>query len=67
MVTREQSRKNVISNCISKAIPPQMKILIMVIPILMQFCLKLEHFKPHKAACHQMTCDVINDIMSIYD
>ena len=27
----------------------------------LQFCLKFEHCKPHKAACHPTECDVIND------
>ena len=29
---------------------------------LLQFTLKLKHCKPHKAACHQTKCDVINDV-----
>ena len=29
---------------------------------ILQFCLKLEHFKPHNAACHPMKCDVIDDV-----
>ena len=29
---------------------------------LLQFCLKLEHCKPNKAACHPTLCDVINYI-----
>ena len=55
-----------ISEHISDDLPPKMKVLNMVIPILMQFCsfgLKLEHFKPHNAACHPMKCDVIDDII----
>ena len=28
---------------------------------LLQFCLKFEHCKPHKAARHRKKCDVIND------
>ena len=51
-----------ISDCILDDIPPQMKTLNMVIPILMHFCLKLEHFKLHKAAHHPMKCDIIYDI-----
>ena len=54
-----------ISECISDDIPPQMKILNMVIPILMhllQFELKLERCKPYKATRHPTKCDVINDI-----
>ena len=50
-----------ISERISEDIPPQMKILNMVIPILIHFC-SLERCKPHNAAHHQMKCDVINDI-----
>ena len=29
---------------------------------ILQFCLKLERFKPHNATCHPTKCDVINDI-----
>ena len=29
---------------------------------LLQFCLKLELCKPHKAARHQTKCDIINDV-----
>ena len=29
---------------------------------LWQFCLKLEHCKPHKAMCHPTKCDIINDV-----
>ena len=29
---------------------------------LLQFDLKLEHCKPHKAAGHPTKCDVINDV-----
>ena len=29
---------------------------------LLQFCLKLEHCKPHNAAHHPRKCDVINDV-----
>ena len=28
----------------------------------LQFRLKFERFKPHKATCHPTICDVINDI-----
>ena len=55
----------VISDRISNYIPSQMKILIMVLPILMQFWsygFKLEHWKPQKAAHHLMICDVLNDV-----
>ena len=48
------------SKRISDDIPPQMKILNLVIPILIH--LKLECCKPHNAACHPMKCDVINDV-----
>ena len=48
-----------ISDRIYDDIPPQMKILNMVIPILMHFCIKLERFKPQKAVCHPTICDVI--------
>ena len=50
---------------ISGNIPPQMKILNMVIPIsnaLLQFDLKLERCKPHKAARHPTKGDVIDDV-----
>ena len=30
--------------------------------VILQFCLKLEHFKPRYAACHQTKCEVINDV-----
>ena len=52
------------SDCISNNIPPQMKILNMVIPILMQNCsfLHFECYKPHKATCHLTKCDVIIDV-----
>ena len=29
---------------------------------LLQFCLELERWKPHKAACHPTRCGVINDV-----
>ena len=51
-----------ITESISDDIPPQMKILIMVIPRILQFCLKLEHSKPHNGACHPTKCDVINEV-----
>ena len=50
-----------IAERISENIPPQMKILNMVIPILMHFC-SFEDCKPHNVARHLMKCDVINDI-----
>ena len=46
-------------------IPPQMKILNMVIPILMhflQFHLELERCKLHNAALHSTKCSMINDV-----
>ena len=46
-----------ISERISDDIPPQMKILNMVIPILMHFC-----SGALQAACNPMICDVINDV-----
>ena len=47
---------------ISDDLAPKTKILNMVFLILMHcFCLKLERCKPHKAACHPMNCDVINE------
>ena len=49
-----------ISERISNDIPPQMKILNS--NALLQSRLKLDHCKPHKAARHQMKCDVINDV-----
>ena len=49
-----------ISKRISNGIPPQMKILNMVIPIL-QFRFELERCKPRKAIRHPR-CDVINDL-----
>ena len=54
-----------ISERIFDDIPPQMKILNMVIPILMHFCilnLKLERCKPDKASGHPRKCDLINDV-----
>ena len=51
-----------ISDHISDDIPPQMEILNVVIPILVQFRLKLECCKPLKAAHHPTKCDIINDV-----
>ena len=57
-----------ISERISADIPPQIKILNMVIPILMHFCSFVSNWsvaspiKLHKASSHQTKCDVINDI-----
>ena len=54
-----------ISKCISDNIPPQMKILNMVIPILMyffKFRRKLEHCKSHNAVHHPMKCDIIHNV-----
>ena len=53
-----------ISERISDDIPPQMKILNMVIPsnALLQSRLQLEHCNPHKAAPHPTKCDAINDV-----
>ena len=48
-----------ISDRISNHIPPQMKFLNS--NALLQFCLKLEHCKLQKTACHLMKCDV-NDV-----
>ena len=51
-----------ISERISDDIPPQMKILNMVIPhsnAILQFCFKLEAVIQ---ACYPMKCDVINDV-----
>ena len=50
-----------ISERIYGDIPPQMKILNMVIPILMHFSF-FERCKPHNAARHLMKCDVIYDV-----
>ena len=49
---------------ISDDMPPQMKILNMVIPILMHFCSFVPNWsvKPHKAAGQPARCDVINDV-----
>ena len=54
-----------ISERISYDIPPQMKILNMVIPnsnALLQFCLKFERCKPRNTARHPTKYDVINDV-----
>ena len=50
-----------ISKCISDNIPPQMKILNMVIPILMHFCSFLRNWSVEPAG-RPMKCDVINDV-----
>ena len=65
-----------ISETISNDIPPQMKILNMVIPILMHSAVssRMEHMiiKPHKVARHPTICEVINsnsiwqDIVAIF-
>ena len=50
---------------ISDDIPPQVKILNTFIPhsnAILHLCLKLERYKPHKAARHSTKCDVINDV-----
>ena len=60
--------KNVISERISDKIPPQMKILNMVIPILMHFYSLVSNWigasriKPHKGVRHPTKYDVINDV-----
>ena len=51
-----------ISDRISNDIPPQIKILNVVVPILMHFCNLVSNCKPHIAARHPMKCDIINDI-----
>ena len=54
-----------ISEHISKDIPPQMKILNMVssdFNALLHFELKLERCKPYKAARHRRKCDIIYDV-----
>ena len=54
-----------ISDRLSNDIPPQMKILNIVISILMHFCsfvLNLKLCKLHKAACCPTKCDIINDV-----
>ena len=57
-----------ISERISDDIPPQMKILNMVIPILMHFYKHVSNWnvasriKPRKGVCHPTKCDVINDV-----
>ena len=59
---------NVISQRISDYIPPQMKLLNMVIPILMRFYRLISHWstasriKPYKGVRHLTKCDLINDI-----
>ena len=55
-----------ISDPISEDIPPQMKILNMVIPILMHcyiFFTELERCKPHKAARHPTIYDLVNKMV----
>ena len=53
---------------ISEDIPPQMKILNMVIPILMRFYNLVSNWsvasriKPHKGVLHPTKCDLINDV-----
>ena len=49
-----------ISEHISNDIPPQIKILTTVIPILMHFYSFLS--KPYKVTCHPTECDIINDV-----
>ena len=57
-----------ISELIFDDIPPQMKILNVVIPILMRFCKFVSNesvasrIKPHKGVHHPTKCDVINDV-----
>ena len=57
-----------ISELISDDIPPQIKILNMVIPILMRFYSLVSNWKvassikTPKGVRHQMKCDVINDV-----
>ena len=57
-----------ISERISHDIPPQIKILNMVIPILMCFYSLVSnlsvasHLKPHKGLRHQIKCGIINDV-----
>ena len=57
-----------VSQSIYDYIPPQIKILNMVIPILMGFYSLTSNWsvasciKPHKCVGHQMKCDIINDV-----
>ena len=57
-----------ISEHISDDIPPQMKVLNMVIPILMRFYSLVSNWnvtsriKPYKGVRHSTKCDVINDV-----
>ena len=53
-----------ISDCISEDIPPQMKILNMVIPILIQFCSLVSNWSIASCtvACHPTKCDVITEV-----
>ena len=46
---------------ISDDLPPQMKILNKVIPILMHFCSFVSNLSV-ASACHPTICDVINDV-----
>ena len=52
------------SDSISGEIPPQMKILNMVIPILMHFCSFVSNLRvaSPKNARHPMKCDIISDV-----
>ena len=56
------------SQRISDDIPPQIKILNMVIPILMRFLSLISNMsvasrkKPHKGVRHQIECDINNDV-----
>ena len=58
MAAHEQSRNNVISNCISNIIPPQME---MVIPILRASIDSSQNrvLRPHKTARHPTKCDIL--------
>ena len=56
--------KKVIFDHISDDIPPQKKILKMVIPILVHICSFVS--KLYKAAIHPRKCDIINDIFCIF-
>ena len=54
---------------ISDDIAPKMKILIFFYPhskAFLQFHLKLEGCKPHKATCLSTNCDLINDVSSYF-
>ena len=57
-----------ISYSISNNIPPQIKILNIVMihsNAFLHFRLKMEFYKPHKAVHHPTKCDVINDVKLI--